>query len=173
MRFSGEQQLAAQGSGSGFVYDDRGHIVTNCHVIKGASAIKITNADQETFECTVVGKDEARDIAVIKVTDPGAAVALPPLPTAASPARLMVGQKALAIGNPFGLDHTLTTGVVSALGREIPLHPESRPLSNMIQTDAVGNCVVQPPSLYLLLPRSSLVPSQRTGNAPLLLTPLS
>ena len=144
MRFGAEQQqLAAQGTGSGFVYDDRGHIVTNCHVIKGASAIKITTADQETFECSVVGKDEARDIAVLKVIDPSAALALPPLPTAASSARLMVGQKALAIGNPFGLDHTLTTGVVSALGRDIPLHPEGRPLSNMIQTDAVGNRVAR------------------------------
>eukprot|EP00040_Diaphanoeca_grandis_P034743 m.216684 g.216684 ORF g.216684 m.216684 type:complete len:427 (+) comp33215_c6_seq9:300-1580(+) len=138
---SGRGLFVEESSGSGFVLDDKGHILTNCHVIDSASRIRVTTADHLTFDCTVVGKDVQRDIAVIKA-ESAFIDKLTPLPLGDSSA-LMVGQKALAIGNPFGLDHTLSTGVVSALDRTINISENqnhfAENMRHMIQTDAAMN----------------------------------
>lgn len=123
------------GSGTGFVWDDSGFIVTNFHVVRGARKIMITLQDQSTWPADVVGIAPERDLAVLKITAPKQH--LQPLPLGDS-SSLSVGRKVMAIGNPFGLDATLTTGVVSALGREI-LSPNQRTISNVIQTDAAIN----------------------------------
>ncbi|KAK6128337.1 hypothetical protein DH2020_037924 [Rehmannia glutinosa] len=101
-----------QGSGSGFVWDMQGHIVTNYHVIRGASDLKVTLADQSTYDAKVVGFDQDKDVAVLSIDAPKDK--LRPIPIGIS-ADLLVGQKVFAIGNPFGLDHTLTTGVIRSL----------------------------------------------------------
>jgi len=124
-----------QGSGSGFVWDSRGHIVTNFHVIADASRILVVMADQTEYEAKVAGLDPDHDLAVLKIDAP--AETLQPLHAGRSSA-LMVGQKVLAIGNPFGLDQTLTTGVVSAIGRTIRSMTE-RTIDGVIQTDAAIN----------------------------------
>lgn len=124
-----------RGSGTGFVWNRDGYIVTNYHVIENAGKIQITLQDQSTWPAEVVGRAPERDIAVLKIAAP--ASALIPLPLGDS-STLSVGRKVLAIGNPFGLDATLTTGVVSALGREIE-SPNQRKISNVIQTDAAIN----------------------------------
>ncbi|KAK8457214.1 hypothetical protein SEVIR_3G143700v4 [Setaria viridis] len=98
-----------QGSGSGFVWDKSGHIVTNFHVIRGASDLRVTLADQSVYEAQVVGFDQDKDVAVLRIKAPKDK--LRPIPVGVS-ADLLVGQKVYAIGNPFGLDHTLTTGVI-------------------------------------------------------------
>jgi S1-C subfamily serine protease len=123
-----------KGSGSGFVWDEQGHIVTNNHVVSGASRVKVTLPDQSTWSATVIGASEERDLAVLKVTAPAAH--LPPLLVGES-GNLQVGQKVFAIGNPFGLDQTLTTGVVSGLGRQ--LKSENGVMEDLIQTDAAIN----------------------------------
>jgi S1-C subfamily serine protease len=105
-----------KGTGSGFIWDREGHIVTNYHVVEGASALNVTLADNTTYNANLVGVAPSKDLAVLKIKAP--ANLLTPIPLGNS-ANLQVGQKVLAIGNPFGLDHTLTVGVVSALGREI------------------------------------------------------
>ncbi|KAL5725147.1 Protease Do-like 1 [Ranunculus cassubicifolius] len=125
-----------QGSGSGFVWDRDGHIVTNYHVIRNASDLRVTLADQSTYEATVVGYDQDKDVAVLHVDAPKDK--LRPLPVGIS-ADLLVGQKVYAIGNPFGLDHTLTTGVISGLRREISSAATGRPIQDVIQTDAAIN----------------------------------
>ncbi|KAI3976268.1 hypothetical protein MKX01_021810 [Papaver californicum] len=125
-----------QGSGSGFVWDKDGHIVTNYHVIRGASDLRVTLADQSTFEAKVVGFDQDKDVAVLRVDAPKEK--LRPIPVGVS-ADLLVGQKVFAIGNPFGLDHTLTTGVISGLRREISSAATGRPIQDVIQTDAAIN----------------------------------
>ncbi|KAJ4729220.1 Protease Do-like chloroplastic-like [Melia azedarach] len=127
-----------QGSGSGFVWDKNGHIVTNYHVIRGASDLKVTLADQSTFDAKVVGYDQDKDVAVLRVNAPKDK--LRPIPLGVS-ADLLVGQKVFAIGNPFGLDHTLTTGVISGLRREISSAATGRPIQDVIQTDAAINPV--------------------------------
>jgi len=124
-----------QGSGSGFVWDSRGHIVTNFHVIADASRILVVMADQTEYEAKVAGLDPDHDLAVLKIDAPPGA--LQPLRAGRS-GDLMVGQKVLAIGNPFGLDQTLTTGVVSAIGRTIRSMTE-RTIDGVIQTDAAIN----------------------------------
>jgi S1-C subfamily serine protease len=124
-----------QGSGSGFVWDAAGHVITNFHVVRGAQALQVTLADQSVFEAQVVGAAPEKDLAVLKVDAP--ATRLKPLPIGRS-ADLQVGQKVLAIGNPFGLDQTLTTGVISALGREID-SVAGVPIRDVIQTDAAIN----------------------------------
>ncbi len=124
-----------QGTGTGFVWDKQGHIVTNFHVIDGAREITITLSDQSSWNAAVVGLAPEKDIAVLKVEAPSKL--LKPLPIGDSEA-LQVGRKVLAIGNPFGLDTTLTVGVVSALGREIQA-PNQRTIQNVIQTDAAIN----------------------------------
>lgn len=124
-----------RGSGTGFIWDERGYIVTNFHVLEGARQIQITLQDQSTWSARIVGLAPERDLAVLKIDAPAAQ--LRPLPLGDS-SKLSVGRKVLAIGNPFGLDATLTTGVVSALGREIE-SPNRRKISNVIQTDAAIN----------------------------------
>jgi S1-C subfamily serine protease len=124
------------GSGSGFVWDKDGHVVTNFHVIKDASALTVTLDDQRTFEATVRGVEPRKDIAVLKLVNPPSD--LQPISVPREAAKLEVGQKVIAIGNPFGLDHTLTTGVVSALGREVD-GIGGVSIRDMIQTDAAIN----------------------------------
>lgn len=124
-----------RGSGTGFVWDKQGYIVTNFHVVEGARQITITLQDQSNWPAEVVGLAPERDLAVLRIKAPKAK--LTPLPLGDS-AQLRVGRKVLAIGNPFGLDATLTTGVVSALGREI-ISPNQRKITNVVQTDAAIN----------------------------------
>lgn len=124
-----------RGSGTGFVWDERGYIVTNYHVVEGARQVTITLQDQSNWPAEVVGLAPERDLAVLRIQAPKKQ--LKPLPLGDS-ASLRVGRKVLAIGNPFGLDATLTTGVVSALGREIE-SPNQRKITNVIQTDAAIN----------------------------------
>jgi len=123
------------GSGSGFVWDNQGHIVTNFHVVEGASALTVTLSDHSSYEAQIVGTEASKDIAVLRINAAGSK--LRPLGIGSS-TNLQVGQKVVAIGNPFGLDQTLTTGVVSALGREIKA-TNGRTIQDVIQTDAAIN----------------------------------
>ena len=124
------------GSGSGSIIDPRGYVVTNVHVIEGAYKIYISLSDGTQYEGTVVGIDEASDIAVIKF-DPPKDVELKTIPFGESD-NLKVGQKVLAIGNPFGFERTLTTGIVSGLGRPIK-NSNNVIIRDMIQTDTAIN----------------------------------
>jgi S1-C subfamily serine protease len=124
-----------QGSGSGFVWDKNGLIVTNYHVIHGANRLIIELHDHSQREAQVIGVAPEKDLAVLRIEAP--ADLLLPLPMGDS-SELEVGRKVLAIGNPFGLDTSLTTGVVSALGREMEA-PGGRIIRNVIQTDAAIN----------------------------------
>jgi S1-C subfamily serine protease len=124
-----------QGTGSGFVWDQQGHVVTNYHVVQMGNAASVTLNDNSTYPATIVGVAPDKDIAVLHIDAPPQK--LLPLPLGQS-ATLKVGQKVLAIGNPFGLDQTLTTGVVSGLGREIKSITQ-RPIFDVIQTDASIN----------------------------------
>jgi len=124
-----------EGSGSGFVYDTQGHIVTNYHVIENARELQVTFADGQTLSARVVGTDPSNDLAVIKVE--GLKDSIPPLPLGDSEG-LKVGQFVIAIGNPFGLERTLTFGVVSATSRVIR-SPDDRVVGEVIQTDAAVN----------------------------------
>lgn len=133
--FSLDVQQVPRGTGTGFVWDDKGHIVTNFHVIQDASGAQVTLADQSSFRAQLVGVFPDRDLAVLKIDAPAAK--LPPLPIGTS-RDLQVGQKVYAIGNPFGLDQTLTTGIVSALNREIE-SVTRRTIRGAIQTDAAIN----------------------------------
>eukprot|EP01043_Picozoa_sp_COSAG02_P068407 COSAG02_NODE_11351_length_1742_cov_1.244066_1_plen_470_part_00 len=127
------------GTGTGFVWDDKGHVVTNFHVIKDAinrGRAKVTlSQGTNAFDATLVGMEPDKDVAVLKVDTPPEE--LVPIAVGSS-ADLLVGQSVLAIGNPFGLDNTLTTGVVSALGREV-MGSNGRPITGCIQTDASIN----------------------------------
>jgi len=126
-----------RGSGSGFIWDKQGHIVTNYHVVQGAEAAQVTLADQSTWTAQPIGFAAEKDLAVLRIDAP--AEKLTPLPIGTS-ADLLVGQKAFAIGNPFGLDHSLTTGVISALGREMESRDRDRTrIEDVIQTDAAIN----------------------------------
>lgn len=124
------------GSGSGSIIDKRGYVLTNVHVIKGATKIYVSLSDGTQYEATVVGQDEDSDLAVIKFTPPEGTV----LQTISfgDSTKLKVGQKVIAIGNPFGFDRTMTTGIVSALGRPIK-NSSNRIIRNMIQTDSAIN----------------------------------
>ena len=123
------------GTGSGFIWDDLGHIITNLHVIKGASEAIVRLADGRDYKASLVGASPAHDIAVLKI---GIGFQRPaPVPLGSSH-DLTVGQKVFAIGNPFGLDWTLTTGIVSALDRSLP-GSDGRTIDNLIQTDAAIN----------------------------------
>ncbi|HQV87575.1 MAG TPA: trypsin-like peptidase domain-containing protein [Nitrosomonas sp.] len=123
------------GTGSGFIWDDLGHIITNLHVIKGASEAIVRLADGRDYKASLVGASPAHDIAVLKI---GIGFQRPaPVPLGSSH-DLKVGQKVFAIGNPFGLDWTLTTGIVSALDRSLP-GSDGRTIDNLIQTDAAIN----------------------------------
>ncbi len=124
-----------EGTGSGFLWDDRGHVVTNFHVIGNADTYQVTLHDQTTWPATFVGQDPEMDLAVLRIEAP--AETLRPIPVGSS-SDLLVGQSVLAIGNPFGLDYTLTTGVISALDREVQ-SIGGRELQGVIQTDAAIN----------------------------------
>lgn len=124
-----------QGSGSGIIWDREGHIVTNFHVVYGADSIEVVLADQTSYQAQIVGVDPDHDLAVLRIRAPREQ--LTPIEIGDSQ-NLRVGQKVLAIGNPFGLDHTLTTGVVSALGRTIK-SMNDRTIEGVIQTDAAIN----------------------------------
>ncbi|OFZ76445.1 MAG: hypothetical protein A2451_09360, partial [Bdellovibrionales bacterium RIFOXYC2_FULL_39_8] len=124
------------GSGSGFLWDTDGHIVTNAHVVGDSDSFIVTfHHDQKQYKATVVGSEPRKDIAVLKIVDPPKA--LQPIGPGSS-ASLLVGQKAVAIGNPFGMDNTLTVGVVSALDRKIEGVGGVK-IHGMIQTDASIN----------------------------------
>jgi len=123
------------GVGSGFVWDQDGHIVTNFHVVQEGDKASVTLNDGSTYPATLVGVAPDKDLAVLHIDAPPDK--LLPLPIGQS-GNLKVGQKVLAIGNPFGLDQTLTTGVISGLGREIKSVTQ-RPISDVIQTDASIN----------------------------------
>lgn len=124
-----------QGSGSGFVWDKNGDVITNFHVIQEADAAQVTLGDQSTWKARVVGVAPDKDLAVLRIDAP--ADRLHPIPVGTSK-DLQVGQNVFAIGNPFGLDQTLTRGVISALGREIE-SVTRRPIQGVIQTDAAIN----------------------------------
>ncbi|MCB9594841.1 MAG: trypsin-like peptidase domain-containing protein [Sandaracinaceae bacterium] len=124
-----------EGSGSGFVWDRQGHIVTNFHVIEGGSGARVTLSDGSTWPAELAGAVAEKDIAVLRIDAPEEL--LTPLPIGSSH-DLRVGQSVFAIGNPFGLDHTLSAGVVSGLEREI-MSIGQRPIQGVIQTDAAIN----------------------------------
>ncbi len=134
-RFSLNVMEIPRGSGTGFIWDESGLIVTNFHVVYGANRITITLQSNKSYEAEVVGTAPEKDIALLKIDAPQEE--LQPLPLGDS-ASLAVGRKVLAIGNPFALDTTLTVGVVSALGREIK-SITNRTIKNVIQTDAAIN----------------------------------
>jgi S1-C subfamily serine protease len=125
-----------QGTGSGVVWDDAGDIVTNLHVLQNAQAAEVTLADGSSWRARLVGLAGDKDLAVIRIE--AARQRLHPILIGSSH-DLKVGQKVFAIGNPFGLDHTLTTGVISALDRAIPAPTPGRTIRGVIQTDAVIN----------------------------------
>ncbi|HUP32643.1 MAG TPA: trypsin-like peptidase domain-containing protein [Gaiellaceae bacterium] len=126
---------AQQGQGSGFVLDDEGHIVTNQHVVDGAENITVRFADGKTYGAGVVGSDASTDLAVLEVDAP--ASVLEPLELADS-SNLVVGETVVAIGSPFGLEDSVTAGIVSALNREMEA-PNGFTINNSIQTDAAIN----------------------------------
>ncbi|MGE5609023.1 MAG: S1C family serine protease [Bacillota bacterium] len=128
-------QEIPQGTGSGFIWDDAGDIITNFHVVRNASAAQVTLADRSTYGADLVGVDPDNDLAVIRIRAPK--TKLRPILVGSSH-DLQVGQRTFAIGDPFGLDQTLTTGVVSALGRTIE-SVTNHPIDNVIQTDAAIN----------------------------------
>lgn len=124
------------GSGSGSIIDKEGHILTNYHVIQEARQIEVTLANNKKYKARPLGADPDNDLAVLKIDAP--ATDLQPIPMGASK-DLFVGQKVLAIGNPFGLDRTLTTGIVSGLSRPIRSEMTNRLIEGVIQTDAAIN----------------------------------
>ena len=134
-RFGLNMAELPRGAGSGFVWDKQGHVVTNFHVILNADAVKVTTSDHRTVDAAVIGVDPDRDLAVLRVR--GDENRLHPIPVGSSQ-DLQVGQRVFAIGNPFGLDQTLTSGVVSALGRTI-MSVTDRKIEGVIQTDAAIN----------------------------------
>lgn len=124
-----------KGSGSGFIWNSKGYIVTNYHVIESAEAAKVTLHDNSTWDARLVGVAADKDLAVLKIDAPPDRMHALNVGTSHD---LAVGQKVFAIGNPFGLDHTLTTGVISGLGREI-MSMTNRPIQGVIQIDAAIN----------------------------------
>jgi S1-C subfamily serine protease len=124
-----------QGTGSGFVWDNSGNVITNFHVIQNADAAQVTLADQSNWKARVVGVAPDKDLAVLRIDAPSNRLQAIPIGTSKD---LQVGQSVFAIGNPFGLDQTLTTGVISALNREIE-SVTRRPIQGVIQSDAAIN----------------------------------
>lgn len=133
--FGMRQYEVTAGAGSGFVWDASGHVVTNFHVIQGASRAIVTLWDGSTHAAELVGTAEDKDLAVLRIQEPPGK--LHPIPLGVSK-DLQVGQMVIAIGNPFGLDQTMTTGIVSALGRSMQ-SPSGRAIRDVIQTDAAIN----------------------------------
>ncbi|TML10674.1 MAG: PDZ domain-containing protein, partial [Actinobacteria bacterium] len=126
---------SSQAQGSGFIYDTKGDIVTNEHVVDGATSIRVTFWDGSSYTGKVVGTDTSTDLAVVHVDAPSSK--LHPL-TLASSSGVHVGDGVVAIGSPFGLEGTVTSGIVSALHRQIDA-PDNFPIANAIQTDAAIN----------------------------------
>lgn len=133
--FSFNPYAIPRGTGTGFIWDLQGHVVTNYHVIEGANAARVTLSDHTYYDAALVGIAPEQDLAVLKIDAPAAS--LRPILVGTS-RDLEVGQKVFAIGNPFGLDQTLTTGVISGLGREIET-AQDRTIRGVIQTDAAIN----------------------------------
>src|SRR5436190_831521 len=133
--FSFNEAELERGSGSGFIWDEGGNVVTNFHVVENADRFKVTLADQSTWDAVEMGRAPDRDFSVLRINAP--AGRLQPLLIGTSH-DLEVGQKVFAIGNPFGLDQTLTTGIISGLGRQIKSRT-GRIIDNVIQTDAAIN----------------------------------
>ena len=137
---TGAENLSEEGeegvqSGTGFIWDEAGHVVTNNHVVQGTSTLAVRLASGEVSTASVVGTAPNYDLAVVRIAGLGQ---LPPPIAVGSSADLKVGQTAFAIGNPFGLDQSLTTGVISALKRRLPTSG-GREIANVIQTDAAIN----------------------------------
>ena len=128
------QLIPREGQGSGFIIDRKGYILTNNHVVAQANEIRVTLANGEKLPAKLIGRDQNSDIAVIKVASDKVEAAIP----LGDSDKIRVGQKAIAIGNPFGLSHTLTTGIISALGRSIETN-EGIEIDEIIQTDAAIN----------------------------------
>ena len=124
-----------RGTGSGFIWDDQGHVITNFHVISGAAEATVRLADGRDYKATLVGASPSHDIAVLRI---GVDFQRPPPVPLGTSGNLEVGQKVFAIGNPFGLDWTLTTGIVSALDRSLP-SDSGITIEHLIQTDAAIN----------------------------------
>ncbi len=133
--FTLNQFKLPSGTGTGFIWNDQGHIVTNFHVIQNAEEAEVTLSDQTVYKASIVGAEPDKDLAVLKINAPKSK--LPAIHVGTS-SDLQVGQSVFAIGNPFGLDQTLTTGVISGLGREIESLTR-RPIQDVIQTDAAIN----------------------------------
>jgi S1-C subfamily serine protease len=127
--------VPVEGAGSGFVIDTDGHILTNYHVVQGAETIEVTLGDQSRYKAKYIGADTRNDIALIQIDPKGRKIATLPLGDSRN---LLVGQRVLAIGNPFGFQSTLTTGVVSSLGRTVQTS-ENTFIDEAIQTDAAIN----------------------------------
>lgn len=127
--------MPSQGSGSGAIIDSQGHILTNYHVIQNARILEVTLSDKRKFKAQIVGADPSNDLAVIRIDPSGKPLSIVQL---GSSSNLQVGQKVLAIGNPFGLEGTLTTGVISSLRRSIRAQ-NGRLIDDVIQTDAAIN----------------------------------
>lgn len=132
--FFGPQSRQSQSLGSGLIIDPNGIVVTNAHVIEGASRIQVTMLDGRELEANVLGSDRDADLAVLKVDARG----LPAIPLGQS-TDLMIGETVIAIGNPFGLSHTVTTGVLSARGRTVPSERGERLFTDFLQTDTSIN----------------------------------
>jgi putative serine protease PepD len=133
--FPGGQQGSGTAQGTGFVYDTKGDIVTNDHVVSGSSSVSVKLSDGSVYKATVVGTDPSTDLAVLHINAPSSK--LVPLALADS-SKVAIGDGVVAIGNPFGLDGTVTSGIVSALNREI-VAPDNTPIEGAIQTDAAIN----------------------------------
>ena len=135
-RWSRRAAEVPSGSGTGFIWDTSGHVVTNYHVIDKARSLTVTLQNGKIYPAELVGGDPRKDIAVLKIAAPAAEMTVIRLPPREN--HVEVGQKAVAIGNPFGLDHTLTTGVISAIGREVKGFGGVT-IRDMLQTDAAIN----------------------------------
>ena len=129
-------EIPSEGEGSGVVLDRQGHILTNFHVIDGARQMQVTLFDGNTYEAKLVGGDAGTDVAIVKITAP--AESLYPLLLGNS-TDLKVGQRVFAIGNPFGLERTLSTGIISSLNRSLPSRRNGRSIKSIIQIDAAIN----------------------------------
>jgi S1-C subfamily serine protease len=129
-------EVPSEGAGSGVVIDRQGHVLTNFHVVEGAREVQVTLFNGKTYDAQFVGVDEVSDVAVVKIDAPGAE--LFPVPFGDS-SRLRVGQRVYAIGNPFGLERTMTTGIISSLDRKIPSRRSHRTIKQIIQVDAPIN----------------------------------
>ena len=129
-------EVPSEGEGSGSVIDRQGNILTNYHVVEGSQEIEVTLFNNKSYDARIVGFDASTDVAVIKITAP--AEELFPVVFGDS-SRLRVGQRVYAIGNPFGLDRTLSTGIVSSLDRWLPRHGKAGKISQIIQIDASIN----------------------------------